>query len=92
MTHPQRKPRSVSRGGSNLASVEALSVAEVSDEFRTKPLWGLRFRTRLLHDGRAASPDEAIRLHGGDAAASAGRYAAASADDRAALPAFLNTL
>lgn len=62
------------------------------DEFRTMPLWGMRFRARLLHTGQATTADEAIRAHGGEAAESARRYAAASADDRALLLAYLNTL
>src|SRR5439155_193549 len=36
-------------------------------EFRTEPLMGLRFATTFLHDGRAATIAEAIRLHGGEA-------------------------
>jgi CxxC motif-containing protein (DUF1111 family) len=32
---------------------------------RTAPLWGVRFNTQLLHDGRAHSVREAILLHDG---------------------------
>ena len=32
---------------------------------RTAPLWGLRFRTKLLHDGRTSDVATAIRSHGG---------------------------
>jgi CxxC motif-containing protein (DUF1111 family) len=66
--------------------------ADDGDEFRTKPLWGLRFRTHLLHDGRATTPDEAIRLHGGEAAGASGRYQAATQEERDALLTYLNTL
>jgi CxxC motif-containing protein (DUF1111 family) len=34
---------------------------------RTAPLWGLRVRPQLLHDGSALTIDEAIRRHGGQA-------------------------
>lgn len=34
------------------------------EEFRTSPLWGLRHRRLLLHDGSALSPAEAIVHHG----------------------------
>jgi CxxC motif-containing protein (DUF1111 family) len=34
---------------------------------RTAPLWGLRVRPQLLHDGSALSIDEAIRRHHGQA-------------------------
>ena len=34
---------------------------------RTAPLWGLRVRPQLLHDGSALTIDEAIRRHKGQA-------------------------
>lgn len=61
-------------------------------EWRTAPLWGLRFRRLFLHDGRATTIDAAIRLHGGEAAGSVSRYNALSATDRAALLNFLSNL
>jgi CxxC motif-containing protein (DUF1111 family) len=61
-------------------------------EFRTEPLMGLRFSERFLHDGRAASIEEAIRLHGGESIASRDRFAALPPDDREALVAFLKQL
>ena len=39
-----------------------------ANEIRTPALWGLRFRRPLLHDGTAATPDDAIRRHAGEAA------------------------
>jgi CxxC motif-containing protein (DUF1111 family) len=35
---------------------------------RTPPLWGLRSRNRLMHDGTSYTLDDAIRRHGGEAA------------------------
>ena len=35
------------------------------EEIRTPALWGLRFRRPLLHDGSAATIEEAIARHGG---------------------------
>jgi CxxC motif-containing protein (DUF1111 family) len=61
-------------------------------EFRTEPLMGLRFSERFLHDGRAASIEEAIRLHGGESIASRDRFAALPPADRDALVAFLKQL
>ena len=43
-------------------------------EFITRPLWGLADTAPFLHDGRATTLDEAIRLHGGEAASSASAY------------------
>ena len=67
-------------------------------EWRTPPLWGLglieevnghRF---LLHDGRARTPAEAILWHGGEAGPAAELFREASAEDRAALLRFLESL
>ena len=44
------------------------------DQFRTAPLWGLRFRPFLMHDGRANSVIDAIKAHGGEAGYSKVRY------------------
>jgi CxxC motif-containing protein (DUF1111 family) len=38
-------------------------------EMRTAPLWGLRFRNHLLHDGRCGDVVCAVRAHDGQAAA-----------------------
>ena len=70
-----------------------------TSEWRTTPLWGLGLapdvqggNTYLMHDGRAHSIEQAIQMHGGEAAASASRFANLSASDRAALIAFLKSL
>ncbi|MGH6958978.1 MAG: di-heme oxidoredictase family protein, partial [Dongiaceae bacterium] len=62
------------------------------DEFRTTPLWGLRVRAPLMHDGRAATILDAIRMHERQAGASRRRFEALSDVDRAALLEFLRTL
>ncbi|MDF2692608.1 MAG: putative thiol oxidoreductase with 2 cytochrome c heme-binding site, partial [Labilithrix sp.] len=67
-------------------------------EWRTPPLWGLGLQTtvshhdRLLHDGRARGPAEAILWHGGEAASAAAAFRGMNADERSALLAFLNSL
>jgi CxxC motif-containing protein (DUF1111 family) len=61
-------------------------------EFRTEPLMGLRFRKHFLHDARSTTLDDAIAQHGGEAAVSRDRFAGLSANQRAALIAYLNTL
>ena len=62
------------------------------DEIRTPALWGLRLRRPLLHDGSAATPAEAIRRHGGEAAGVVERYRAMTEPMRRALLAFLDSL
>ena len=41
--------------------------AATGREFRTQPLWGIAAVAPHLHDGRAATLDEAILWHGGEA-------------------------
>lgn len=67
-------------------------------EWRTAPLWGLRLMRDflngdafLLHDGRARTIDEAIRLHGGEAQAARDRYMALPEADRTALLDFVGS-
>ena len=70
-----------------------------TSEWRTAPLWALGLapnvqggNTYLLHDGRAHSIEQAIELHGGEAAAAENRFSALSTTDRNALIAFLKSL
>jgi CxxC motif-containing protein (DUF1111 family) len=61
-------------------------------EFRTPALWGLRLRRPLLHDGTAATIEDAVGVHGNEAATARGRFVALSPTQRAALLAFLKSL
>ena len=61
-------------------------------EFRTAPLWGVRASAPYLHDGRAATLEEAILAHGGEAEIVAGKFALLDAAAKMALVAYLNTL
>jgi CxxC motif-containing protein (DUF1111 family) len=61
-------------------------------EWRTPPLWGVADSAPYLHDGRAATLAEAIKLHAGQAATSANRFAGLSGVQQEELIAFLNTL
>jgi CxxC motif-containing protein (DUF1111 family) len=70
-----------------------------TSEWRTTPLWGLGLAPNvqggtayLMHDGRATSIQQAIELHGGEAAVSAQRFGALSASDQNALLTFLKSL
>jgi CxxC motif-containing protein (DUF1111 family) len=61
-------------------------------EMRTAPLWGLRYITTFLHDGRAKTLDQAIRAHDGEASAARERYVSLSENAKAKLMAFLRSL
>ncbi len=62
-----------------------------ANDWRTPPLWGVADSAPYLHDGRANTLDEAIRLHGGEAAPTSKRYAQLAQEDRRALLAFLQS-
>jgi len=61
-------------------------------EWRTPPLWGVADSAPYLHDGRAATLEDAIKLHGGQAKKSAERFAELSPEQHEELITFLNTL
>jgi CxxC motif-containing protein (DUF1111 family) len=67
-------------------------------EWRTAPLWGIGLietvngHTRLLHDGRARSIEEAILWHDGEAAAARDGFTSLTADQVNAVIAFLKSL
>jgi CxxC motif-containing protein (DUF1111 family) len=67
-------------------------------EWRTTALWGLGLTRSVnpaagfLHDGRAATIEEAVLWHGGEADRSRAGFVALSAGDRALVLAFLRSL
>ncbi len=63
-----------------------------TNEMRTAPLWGVRASAPYLHDGRAATLEQAIQAHNGEAAAVRDRYLRLPAKYRSALVDFLNSL
>jgi CxxC motif-containing protein (DUF1111 family) len=75
----------------NLADGIAQSGAG-THEMRTAPLWGVRFATTFLHDGRTTTFAGAIEAHDGQARAARDRFLALSSAEQAALIAFLSTL
>ncbi len=69
--------------------------AATAAEWRTAPLIDLdpmQGKRRYLHGGEAATLDQAIRLHGGEAAKARGLYLGLTAEERASLLAWLAKL
>jgi len=62
------------------------------NETKTPPLWGLRASAPYLHDGRAATVDQAIRAHDGEARRVRDRYAGLTPAQRQQVLDFLNGL
>ncbi len=83
--------------GPELADDHASYLAQGA-EWRTPPLWGLGLlrlvsgHQRLLHDGRAEGVAEAILWHGGEALAAREGFQSLSAEQRAELVAFVESL
>jgi CxxC motif-containing protein (DUF1111 family) len=64
----------------------------VTRRMRTAPLWGLRFRTLFLHDGRTGDLPTAITQHAGQGAAAASAFNSLTATQKSDLVAFLLSL
>jgi CxxC motif-containing protein (DUF1111 family) len=62
------------------------------NKVRTAPLWGLRLRSRLMHDGASVTFLEAILRHRGEALLVMLRYKLLSHKDKEALFEFLRSL
>jgi CxxC motif-containing protein (DUF1111 family) len=62
------------------------------NKLRTAPLWGLRTRIRLMHDGESLTVDAAIRRHGNQARVAAEKFGWLFPADRRTLLAFLASL
>ena len=62
------------------------------NKLRTAPLWGLRTRGRLLHDGRSHNVNDAIQKHGGQAAGARSAFNTLGSTDRSRVLTFLSSL
>ncbi len=63
-----------------------------ANKLRTPPLWGLRTRKGLMHDGQSLTLEAAIQRHAGEAALVKNTYNSLSPTAKAALLAFLGSL
>ena len=66
--------------------------APTASRMRTAPLWGLRIRNRLMHDGLTFTREDAILRHAGEAVVVTNRYRSLSSSEKANLVAFLDSL
>jgi CxxC motif-containing protein (DUF1111 family) len=62
------------------------------NKLRTAPLWGLRTRPRLMHDGETLNRNEAILRHAGQATSVINNYRNLSTTQKNQLITFLNSL
>jgi CxxC motif-containing protein (DUF1111 family) len=66
--------------------------AGTANQMRTAPLWALRTRNRLMHDGLSNTKEDAIARHGGQAASVRSRYNALSESEKRQLLIFMESL
>ncbi|MGE5323603.1 MAG: di-heme oxidoredictase family protein [Actinomycetota bacterium] len=65
---------------------------DTANKLRTSPLWGLRTKSRLMHDLLSATRQDAILRHGGEATGVTFRYRALTAREKHELLTFLDSL
>ena len=70
----------------------SMASQPLPDEWRTPPLWGVADSAPYMHDGRAATLQDAITMHGGQANTSVQRFQALNVREKNGLIAFLHTL
>ncbi len=63
-----------------------------ANKLRTPPLWGVRTRDRLMHDGESLTRSEAVLRHAGEATGVINNYRALSVTQRNQIATFLNSL
>lgn len=63
-----------------------------ANQIRTAPLWGLRARNRLMHDGLSVTVFDSIQRHAGQATGNRNAFNALSAQQKSDLIAFLLSL
>jgi CxxC motif-containing protein (DUF1111 family) len=78
--------------GDGIPVLPGEEYAGTATQMRTAPLWALRTRNRLMHDGLSFTKQEAIERHAGQAAPVTERYKALDERQRAALLRFLDSL
>ena len=78
--------------GDGIPVLPTAQYAGTASQMRTAPLWGLRTRNRLMHDGLSFTRQEAILRHAGQARGVTARYNALPAAQKSLLMQFLDSL
>ena len=66
--------------------------ADTANKLRTVPLWGLRIKSRFMHDNASMTLSDAIQRHAGEAQAVTARFSALTAAQQQQLITFLKSL
>ncbi len=65
---------------------------DTMNKLRTAPLWSLRTRDRLMHDGASATREQAILRHKGEASTTRNKFVNLTPQQQSQLLTFLNSL
>jgi CxxC motif-containing protein (DUF1111 family) len=78
--------------GDGIPFLPTPEYASTANQIRTAPLWALRTRNRLMHNGLSLTKQDAIQRHAGQAAGVRKNYNALSDAQKKQLLAFLDSL
>jgi CxxC motif-containing protein (DUF1111 family) len=78
--------------GDGIPFLPLQKYAATANQIRTAPLWGLRTRNRLMHDGLSSTTLDAIRRHSGQASGVTRRFSGLSDGQKRQVYAFLDSL
>src|SRR4051812_14095032 len=78
--------------GDGVPVLPGAAFAGTAAQIRTAPLWGLRTRNRLMHDGLSFTKQEAIARHAGQATAAKNAFDVLSQAQKDQVLAFLDSL
>lgn len=78
--------------GDGIPLLPGPEFAATANQIRTAPLWAVRTRNRLMHDGLSFTRQEAIARHGGQATAVRTAYDALTAAQKTQVLLFLDSL
>ena len=78
--------------GDGIPFLPTPEYAATASQIRTAPLWALRTRNRLMHDGLTSTYEEAIQRHAGQAATVTAAFGALTASEQAQVLEFLDSL
>jgi CxxC motif-containing protein (DUF1111 family) len=78
--------------GDGIPVLPGAAFVSTATQIRTAPLWAMRTRNRLMHDGLSFTKQEAISRHAGQASAAKAAYDALTAAQKDRVLAFLDSL
>ena len=88
--NPEHYGRGVFQQMAGYLSKQHLETTQ--NKMRTAPLWGLRLRPRLMHDGSSLTLRDAILRHRGEAQDESKKFDRLGKEDQEALFEFLRSL